>query len=202
MGSSGPVGEGFVFLFFYLYYLTNFTRKNGTLSLGRVGSNGFDPRGVCNIIPVPSNRRCAREGTRNARVIGCSFHANRPIRIMFSIAGTHRYPFGGFSDCRFSPSKSGVLVTARAGPVCHRSCATIRCLCPIGQGSGKIAAGGVIRGLSSNNPRRTPMFSPSKGLITFIHSGGVFLMGLLCNGDRSRIARSNGLGDMLGNVPS
>lgn len=189
-------------LLFYLLYLAKVTRKRGTLSLGSVASKHFHPRGVRKMVPAPSNRCCARVGNRNARVVGCSFGANRGIRIMFSIGATHRYSFGRFSDCRFSPSNRGLLVTAGAAPVCQRSCATMRCVCPLGQGSGKIAAGGVVRQLSSNKPRRIPIFSPSKAVVTFMHSGGVFLMGLLCNGDRDGIARSNGRGSVVGNVPS
>lgn len=196
------VGGVALALLLFLTYITNVTRNDGGLSLGSVASNRCHPADVQGMIPVPSNRRCARVGSRNARVAGCSFGAKRPIRMVFSITGTHRYSFGRFSDCRFSPSKSGLLVTAGAAPVCQHSCATMRCLCPLGHGSGKMAAGGVVRQLSSKNPRRTPIFSPSKAVITFMQSGGVFLMGALCNGDRDRIARSNGRGTMLGNVPS
>lgn len=179
----------FVVLFFYLLAIE--TRR---MDLRSMTGEACHTRKVENVGPVLSKRRCARVDTSNGGVVRCSFGANGRANAVFSMGATHSYDVGSFSSCVVSPSRGLVLVRARAGPVCHHSFATGCCVFGMG--------GGGVRPLSRGNPRRIPLFSPSNGRVTFMHSGGVCLMGLLFNGDRSRMAGSNGFGRILGNVPS
>ncbi len=143
---------------------------------------------------LPGDSSCLRPSGSKQRVVRCSFGANGRRTIVFSITGAVNTAVSSFSDCALSPSNAGVLVTASDRPVCHRSVHTACCVCAVRDHG--------LRPLSSNNGRRIPVFSGSNGRVTFIERGGVCLIGVLCSGTRDTIAASNGIGTVVGNIPS